>query len=465
MSYSTRITMCGTFLLLALLAGCSRVSRVPDTAPSFATDAAVDQTYTVGEAIDPLTLPAATGGNGDLSYSLEPQVPGLRFQPFTRMLIGAPRTAGEYAMTYTAADADENTDTSDAAVLMFTITVKEPEPPEATPNQPPYVSEEMIAPDLQVRTGTRSVSFDLTEYFDDPDGDPLEFDASSSDTAVASANVAGTRLTVAAVGLGRATITVMATDPDGASAMQEFEVSVTEPESTDPPAYSSPAEEFMSSCPTPAEVAAIDQELSLTFIDDPTAGEPLACSEGAGSVDLTVLQMGVYQTLRLMMAARFSEPLPWTRGSLWDWLVAAIDGIEFNSNEGLSFCCRGERTIVISTEVQRNAAGEVVQGPHWLVVYAHADLKDERGLAAVSWIQLFVHEARHAEGPPHTCGVGDDETFAEMGAWAYVYYIWLWFEQRFLPADFFDAESRESMSEQRKATCDFRICAGDCPDD
>ena len=222
MTYSTRGTMCGTFLLLALLAGCTR-SGVLNTAPSF-TGAVVDQTYTVGEAIGLLPLPAATGGNGDLRYSLKPQVPGLTFDPTAQMLTGTPSTAGAYEMTYTVVDADENMDASDADELMFTITVEK-----SGPNRPPYVSAGLLAPDLQVRTGRRSVSFELTDYFDDTDGDPLEFDSSSSDTAVASATVADDVLRVAAVGPGRATITVTATDPDGASATQEFEVSVTDP--------------------------------------------------------------------------------------------------------------------------------------------------------------------------------------------------------------------------------------------
>ena len=37
----------------------------PDTAPAFAVTVA-DQTYTEGEAISPLTLPEASGGNGTL---------------------------------------------------------------------------------------------------------------------------------------------------------------------------------------------------------------------------------------------------------------------------------------------------------------------------------------------------------------------------------------------------------------
>ena len=77
-----------------------------------------DQTYTVGTAIDALTLPEASGGNGTLVYSLSPNVPGLTFNATARQLAGTPSTAGTYAMTYTVADEDGDTDT-----LGFTITV------------------------------------------------------------------------------------------------------------------------------------------------------------------------------------------------------------------------------------------------------------------------------------------------------------------------------------------------------
>ena len=90
----------------------------PDTAPAFAGSVA-DQTYTVDEAISPLTLSAASGGNGSLSYSLTPAVPGLVFAAATRTLSGSPTSAGTYAMTYQAVDG-----ASDAASLTFTITVQ-----------------------------------------------------------------------------------------------------------------------------------------------------------------------------------------------------------------------------------------------------------------------------------------------------------------------------------------------------
>ena len=95
----------------------------PDTAPAFAGTVA-DQTYQVGEAISPLRLPAASGGNGTLSYSLRPTVPGLSFAAATRTLSGTPTSTGSHAMTYQVVDGDANTAASDAASLTFTITVE-----------------------------------------------------------------------------------------------------------------------------------------------------------------------------------------------------------------------------------------------------------------------------------------------------------------------------------------------------
>ncbi len=88
--------------------------------PSFGTTPNPDdRTYTAGTAIDPLTLPEATGGNGTLRYSLSPDVPGLSFDSGTRELAGTPTAAGAYNMTYTVSDTDGDTDT-----LSFTITVE-----------------------------------------------------------------------------------------------------------------------------------------------------------------------------------------------------------------------------------------------------------------------------------------------------------------------------------------------------
>ena len=79
--------------------------------------------YTVGTAIDALTLPEASGGNGVLRYGLSPTVPGLEFDAATRTLFGTPGTAGTYALVYTVVDED-----GDADSLGFAITVGDAPP-------------------------------------------------------------------------------------------------------------------------------------------------------------------------------------------------------------------------------------------------------------------------------------------------------------------------------------------------
>ncbi len=123
------------------LAACRGATAVSDTAPAFADTATVpDQTYAVGEVITRLTLPAASGGNGPLSYSLEPAVPGLTFATASRTLSGTPTAAGIYEMTYQVQDGDANTAVSDAATVAFSITVQ--------PTEPPYSGTVFINPDV-----------------------------------------------------------------------------------------------------------------------------------------------------------------------------------------------------------------------------------------------------------------------------------------------------------------------------
>ena len=91
-----------------------------DTEPSFGQQTVADQTYTVGTAIAVLLLPTANGGDGTLTYSLRPAVPGLTFNPAARTLTGTPSAAAEgiHAMTYRVEDSD-----GDAATLRFKVLV------------------------------------------------------------------------------------------------------------------------------------------------------------------------------------------------------------------------------------------------------------------------------------------------------------------------------------------------------
>ena len=90
---------------------------------AFAADAAIDdQVYTTGTAIADLVLPEASGGTGELTYSVSALPEGLAFDAATRTLSGTPSAAtdGAVDVVYTVTDEDGTTDT-----LTFTITVNE----------------------------------------------------------------------------------------------------------------------------------------------------------------------------------------------------------------------------------------------------------------------------------------------------------------------------------------------------
>ena len=120
----TAVLVTAVVAFVACAQGPGTPAGPPDTAPAFAVTVA-DQTFTEGEPISPLTLPEASGGNGPLSYSLAPTVPGLTFAAATRTLSGTPTMAGSYNVEYRVEDGDANTAASDAATLSFTVTVAE----------------------------------------------------------------------------------------------------------------------------------------------------------------------------------------------------------------------------------------------------------------------------------------------------------------------------------------------------
>ena len=81
----------------------------PDLTPEFSATLG-DQTFNTWDETTELTLPAAEGGDGALSYTLLPVVPGLSFDAQQRRLTGTPRRVGTYLMVYRVADADGDVD-------------------------------------------------------------------------------------------------------------------------------------------------------------------------------------------------------------------------------------------------------------------------------------------------------------------------------------------------------------------
>ncbi|WP_420448365.1 Ig-like domain-containing protein [Candidatus Palauibacter sp.] len=70
------------------------------------------------------------------------------------------------------------------------------------------------------------LTFDVSSYFSDPDGDALNYTVQSSDASVVTATVSGSTVTITGVSVGSATVTVTTRDPGGLSAVQTVAVTV-----------------------------------------------------------------------------------------------------------------------------------------------------------------------------------------------------------------------------------------------
>ena len=116
---------------------------------------------------------------------------------------------GTSAISVTAEDPEGLT-----AVVSFDVRV---------PNRPPRVT--AMLPDLSVEVG-EAAGADLTEHFTEPDGDEMVFAAESSDPAVATASISGSRMTVGAVAKGVATVAITVADSEGLAVEQSFVVTV-----------------------------------------------------------------------------------------------------------------------------------------------------------------------------------------------------------------------------------------------
>jgi hypothetical protein len=178
------------------------------------------------------------------------------------------------------------------------------------------------------------------------------------------------------------------------------------------PANLAPVDLVLMRCPTRAEIASVDTDLRLSFAFDPTEGEPRACSTAEGSRDLSPMKKRVYNTLLLMRQLQFDRPLPWTRDSLYRWFTHAVNGISFRPDITNSSCCGPGRTLNIA--------------PANLIL-RHTDRWVEPALGGGlnTFLLLLAHEARHADGHPHTCG-SKDRTPDELGAWGVQYYLARW---------------------------------------
>ena len=152
----------------------------------------------------------------------------------------------EEALTFAAASSNEEMATvavagstvTVAAIAKgtVTVTVTASDPAGLTAQQTFQATVPNRAPVTVGTIGELEVEMDtvanvnVAEYFDDPDGDPLAYAASSSSPAHASVSVSGSVVTVSGVLIGVATVTVTASDTEGAEARQSFAVEVLNPD-------------------------------------------------------------------------------------------------------------------------------------------------------------------------------------------------------------------------------------------
>lgn len=115
-------------------------------------------------------------------------------------------------------------------VATITVTARDPQGLLAqqlfevtVPNRAPAAGDTIPA---QTLFKGETATVDASAHFEDLDGDPLTFTATSSSPDVATVTVSEATLTIHAVAAGVAAVTVTASDPDGAGAEQRFEVTV-----------------------------------------------------------------------------------------------------------------------------------------------------------------------------------------------------------------------------------------------
>lgn len=92
-------------------------------------------------------------------------------------------------------------------------------------NQPPNIVSPI--PDQSQRVGGDTVTIDLNDVFSDPDGDTLNFTATSSDSDVVTAELQGSSLKLTPVAVGNASIDVTAFDPSEAAVTDTLVFEVT----------------------------------------------------------------------------------------------------------------------------------------------------------------------------------------------------------------------------------------------
>ena len=227
-------------------------------------------------------------------------------------------------------------------------------------NVAPTTEAELAAAELAA--GTVDIVH-LPAFFDDPDGDELAYGAGSSDASVAAVSVHGSSVEVEGVGEGVATVTVTASDPDGLSVEQSFDVTVrrvvvsletSEPEPEPFTALGETRRISVSAIYSDGSKEAVDAALVQWRSSDPTAarvsdGEVTAMGAGNATITATYEQHSVEvavsvrisvpetATLRLLYAAPSDREFRDDYSEFFQQVVADVQGWYRKQLNGLTF--------------------------------------------------------------------------------------------------------------------------------
>ncbi len=363
---------------------------VPNRGPA-AVGAIEDRRLEVGDSVtigvaahfsdpegDPLALAAA---------SSDPEVARAEAKGDSVLIVAAAK--GKATVTVTARDPGGET-----AEQSFEVTV---------PNRGPIVADTIPADSLLLGD---TLAVRLTSHFTDPDGDSLGFAAESSEPAVATARVSGSTLVVVPIAPGRTTVTVTASDPDGLSAEQSFDVSAAHPNRAPVAVGEIPDRTIY--------VGSVDSVDVSSYFSDPD-GDPLDyTAETSRRIRVTVAAHGSIIALSaesvgsstITVTARDPDGLAATQRfrAVVEPVPAPDLVVDTPAVDADSVVVGGEFTL---TAVVRNQGNAEAQSPSRLRVYESFDSRissNDPQVAADSVIPLGAGQAAevsvHVEGPP-----------------------------------------------------------------
>jgi len=197
---SARVQAAGLLLLVALAAAACESPVAPAACGSIP-----QVTVNVGETSN--VTACFNDANGDvLNYTATSSNPGVATANITGASVTVTAVApGNTTVTVTASDPGGLQGQQSFAVMV--------------PNRAPEPRGTLANVTLPVGQTT---TIQVAQYFSEPDGQTLTYSANASDPSVAGVSIAGSTVTVAALAKGTATVTIVASDPDGLSATQSF---------------------------------------------------------------------------------------------------------------------------------------------------------------------------------------------------------------------------------------------------